>query len=371
MSNTKGLEGVVATTSSVSSIIESVLTYQGYDIDDLADNASFEEVIYLLWHGKLPTQAELDELTKQLAENAAVPQEVLDSMKNYPIDKVHPMAALRTAISSLALYDENADVMTPEENYLKAIKLQAQVSTIVTAFSRIRDGKDPIAPRTDLSFAANFLYMLNGTEPDEIAIDAFNKALVLHADHELNASTFTARVCVATLSDVYSGITAAIGALKGPLHGGANEAVMKMLLEIGEVDKVEPYIRKALDNKEKIMGFGHRVYKNGDPRAKHLKEMSEKLTKITGETKWYEMSVMINDIVTGEKGLLPNVDFYSASVYHSLGIKFDLFTPIFAVSRMSGWLAHILEQYENNRLIRPRAEYVGPVNQKYVPIDQR
>lgn len=371
MSNTKGLEGVVATTSSVSSIIESVLTYQGYDIDDLADNASFEEVIYLLWHGKLPTQADLDELTKQLAENATVPQEVLDSMKNYPIDKVHPMAALRTAISSLALYDENADVMTPEENYLKAIKLQAQVSTIVTAFSRIRDGKDPIAPRTDLSFAANFLYMLNGTEPDEIAIDAFNKALVLHADHELNASTFTARVCVATLSDVYSGITAAIGALKGPLHGGANEAVMKMLLEIGEVDKVEPYIRKALDNKEKIMGFGHRVYKNGDPRAKHLKEMSEKLTKITGETKWYEMSVMINDIVTGEKGLLPNVDFYSASVYHSLGIKFDLFTPIFAVSRMSGWLAHILEQYENNRLIRPRAEYVGPVNQKYVPIDQR
>lgn len=371
MSSTKGLEGVVATTSSVSSIIESVLTYQGYDIDDLAVNASFEEVIYLLWHGKLPNQAELDELTQSLAENAAIPQEVLDSMKNYPIDKVHPMAALRTAISSLALYDENADVMNPEENYLKAIKLQAQVSTIVTAFSRIRDGKEPISPRTDLSFAANFLYMLNGTEPDEVAIDAFNKALVLHADHELNASTFTARVCVATLSDVYSGITAAIGALKGPLHGGANEAVMKMLLEIGEVDKVEPYIRKALDNKEKIMGFGHRVYKNGDPRAKHLKEMSEKLTKITGETKWFEMSIIIDDIVTNEKGLLPNVDFYSASVYHSLGIKFDLFTPIFAVSRMSGWLAHILEQYENNRLIRPRAEYVGPVNQKYVPIDQR
>lgn len=371
MSNTKGLEGVVATTSSVSSIIESVLTYQGYDIDDLAVNASFEEVIYLLWHGKLPNQAELDQLTKNLAENAAVPQEVLDAMKNYPIDKVHPMAALRTAISSLALYDENADVMNPEENYLKAIKLQAQVSTIVTAFSRIRDGKDPIAPRTDLSFAGNFVYMLSGTEPDEIAIDAFNKALVLHADHELNASTFTARVCVATLSDVYSGITAAIGALKGPLHGGANEAVMKMLLEIGEVENVEPFVRRALDNKEKIMGFGHRVYKNGDPRAKHLKEMSEKLTKVTGETKWYEMSVIIDDIVTSEKGLLPNVDFYSASVYHSLGIKFDLFTPIFAVSRMSGWLAHILEQYENNRLIRPRADYIGPVNQKYVPIDQR
>ncbi|MBP3949744.1 citrate synthase [Bacillus suaedae] len=371
MSTTRGLEGIVATTSSVSSIIESVLTYQGYDIDDLADNASFEEVIYLLWNGRLPKEAELSQLTSELANHAEVPKEVIDQMKTYPIGKVHPMAALRTAISSLALFDENADVMEEQANHLKAIKIQAQIPTIVTAFSRIREGLEPVSPRKDLGFAANFLYMLTGNEPDDISVDAFNKALVLHADHELNASTFTARVCVATLSDVYSGITAAIGALKGPLHGGANEAVMNMLLEIDKVENVEPYIRKALDNKEKIMGFGHRVYKKGDPRAKHLKDMSKRLTEITGETKWYEMSTKINEIVTGEKGLLPNVDFYSASVYHSLGIKSDLFTPIFAVSRTSGWLAHILEQYSNNRLIRPRAEYVGPQKQSYVSIDQR
>jgi citrate synthase len=371
MSTTKGLEGIVATTSSVSSIIESVLTYQGYDIDDLANNATFEEVIYLLWNGRLPKQDELDALTKELAENAHVPEEILDYMKAYPNEKVHPMAALRTAVSALALYDEEADVMETESNKRKAMRLQAKIPTIVTAFSRIRDGKEPIAPRKDLGFAANFLYTLTGEEPDEIAITAFDKSLVLHADHELNASTFTARVCVATLSDVYSGVTAAIGALKGPLHGGANEAVMKMLAEIGSVENVQPYIRKALDNKEKIMGFGHRVYKNGDPRAKHLKEMSEKLTGITGEPKWYEMSIKIDEMVSSEKGLLPNVDFYSASVYHSLGIKHDLFTPIFAVSRVSGWLAHILEQFADNRLIRPRAEYVGPDMQKYVPIEQR
>ncbi|MFC0557910.1 citrate synthase [Halalkalibacter alkalisediminis] len=371
MSTTRGLEGIVATTSSVSSIIESVLTYQGYDIDDLADNASFEEVIYLLWNGRLPNSTELSQFTQELADHAEVPKEIIDQMKAYPIDKVHPMAALRSAISSLALFDEQADVMEEEANRLKAVKIQAQIPTIVTAFSRIRDGLEPVGPRSDLGFAANFLYMLTGNEPDEIAVNAFNKALVLHADHELNASTFTARVCVATLSDVYSGITAAIGALKGPLHGGANEAVMKMLMEIEDVENVEPYIRKALDNKEKIMGFGHRVYKDGDPRAKHLKEMSKRLTEITGETKWYEMSTKINEMVTGEKGLLPNVDFYSASVYHSLGIKHDLFTPIFAVSRASGWLAHILEQYSNNRLIRPRAEYVGPGKQTYIPIEQR
>lgn len=286
MSTTRGLEGIVATTSSVSSIIESVLTYQGYNIDDLADNATFEEVIYLLWNGRLPKEDELSQLTSELAKYAEIPKEIIDQMKTYPIGKVHPMAALRTAISSLALFDEQADVMDEEANRLKAIKIQAQIPTIVTAFSRVRDGLEPVSPRKDLGFAANFLYMLTGEEPDEIAVNAFNKALVLHADHELNASTFTARVCVATLSDVYSGITSAIGALKGPLHGGANEAVMNMLLEIDTVEAVEPYIRKALDNKEKIMGFGHRVYKNGDPRAKHLKEMSKRLTEITGETKW-------------------------------------------------------------------------------------
>ncbi|QOY33919.1 citrate synthase [Anaerobacillus isosaccharinicus] len=371
MSTTRGLEGVVATTSSVSSIIDGVLTYHGFDIDDLANNASFEEVIFLLWNGRLPKEEELKQLTEELASYAEVPQGVIDQMRMYPIDQVHPMAALRTAISFLGLYDSEADDQSDEANKRKALKLQAQVQTIVTAFSRIREGKDPVSPRKDLGFAANFLYMLNGEEPDAIAVDVFNKALVLHADHELNASTFTARVCVATLSDMYSGITAAIGALKGPLHGGANERVMAMLMEIDQVENVEPYIMNALNNKVKIMGFGHRVYKDGDPRAKHLKEMSEKLTTITGETKWYEMSSKINEIVTREKGLLPNVDFYSASVYHSLGIKHDLFTPIFAISRMSGWIAHILEQFSNNRLIRPRAEYIGPDKQVYIPMEQR
>ncbi|MGD6841058.1 citrate synthase [Bacillus infantis] len=371
MTATRGLEGVVATTSSISSIIDDTLTYVGYNIDDLAENASFEEVIYLLWHRKLPTAKQLEELKNQLAEDMELPQEVLEHFKMYPIDKVHPMAALRSAVSLLGLYDEEADEMNEEANYRKAVRLQAKMPAIVTAFARVRKGLDPIAPRKDLTFAANFLYMLTGNEPEDIAVEAFNKALVLHADHELNASTFTARVCVATLSDVYSGVTAAIGALKGPLHGGANEAVMKMLTEIGELNNVDSYIREKLDNKEKIMGFGHRVYRKGDPRAKHLREMSEKLTHLTGEPHWYQMSTQIEDIVTGEKGLPPNVDFYSASVYHSLGIDHDLFTPIFAVSRVSGWLAHILEQYENNRLIRPRADYTGPGMQTYVPVAER
>ncbi|WP_339147224.1 MULTISPECIES: citrate synthase [unclassified Sutcliffiella] len=371
MTTTKGLEGIVATTSAISSIIDDTLTYVGYNIDDLADHASFEEVIYLLWHQKLPNKEELASLKKEIAENAALPEEVINHFKTYPIDKVHPMAALRTAVSLLGLYDAEADNMDPEVNYHKAVRLQAKMPTIVTAFSRIRKGLDPIAPRTDLGMAANFLYMLTGEEPSEVAVEAFNKALVLHADHELNASTFTARVCVATLSDVYSGVTAAIGALKGPLHGGANEAVMKMLSEIGEVDNAESYIREKLANKEKIMGFGHRVYRQGDPRAKHLREMSEKLTHLTGQPKWYDMSVKVEEVVTSEKPLPPNVDFYSASVYHSLGIDHDLFTPIFAVSRVSGWLAHILEQYSNNRLIRPRADYTGPGKQDYVPLEKR
>jgi citrate synthase len=371
MTATRGLEGVVATTSSISSIIDDTLTYVGYNIDDLAENASFEEVIYLLWHLKLPTEAQLAELKQQLAENMELPKEVLESFKMYPINEVHPMAALRTAVSSLGLYDQEADVMEDEANYRKSVRLQAKMPALVAAFARIRKGLEPIAPRKDLGFAANFLYMLKGEEPDGIAVEAFNKALVLHADHELNASTFTARVCVATLSDVYSGVTAAIGALKGPLHGGANEQVMKMLSEIGSVENVDSYIHEKLENKEKIMGFGHRVYRQGDPRAKHLKEMSQKLTELTGEPQYYEMSIKIEDIVTSEKGLPPNVDFYSASVYHSLGIDHDLFTPIFAVSRVSGWLAHILEQYSNNRLIRPRAEYTGPGMQTYVPVEER
>jgi citrate synthase len=371
MTSTKGLEGVVATQSAISSIIDDTLTYVGYDIDDLAENASFEEVIYLLWHQRLPKEEELSQLKKQLADNMAVPQEVLNHFKTYPIEKVHPMAALRTAVSLLGLYDDKAEDMSDEANYDKAIKLQAKIATLVTSFARIRKCLEPVAPKADLSYAENFLYMLSGKQPEAIAIEAFDKALVLHADHELNASTFTARVCVATLSDLYSGVTAAIGALKGPLHGGANEQVMKMLMEIGSEENVEPYIREKLANKEKIMGFGHRVYRKGDPRAKHLREMSKKLTALRGEEKYYNMCSQIEAIVTGEKNLPPNVDFYSASVYHSLDIDHDLFTPIFAVSRVSGWIAHILEQYSNNRLIRPRADYIGPGMQKYVPINER
>ncbi|MFD6507665.1 citrate synthase [Bacillus mycoides] len=367
----RGLEGVVATTSSVSSIIDDTLTYVGYNIDDLAENATFEEVVYLLWHRKLPNEQELAEFKETVSEYYKVPGEILTYLKQVDLKIAHPMSVLRTAISMLSLYDESAEIMDGKSNYLKAVKLQAQVGTLIAAYARIRKGLDVVEPRKDLSLAANFLYMLNDREPNEVEIEAFDKALVLHADHELNASTFTARVCVATLSDVYSGITAAIGALKGPLHGGANENVMKMLTEIGEEENVESYIHNALQNKVKIMGFGHRVYEHGDPRAKHLREMSKRLCVLLGEDKWYNMSIKIEDIVTKEKGLPPNVDFYSASVYHCLGVDHDLFTPIFAISRMSGWLAHILEQYENNRLIRPRADYDGPTHQVYVPIAQR
>lgn len=370
MTATKGLEGIVATTSSISSIIDGVLTYRGIDIDDLAENATFEEVAYLLWYGKLPNASELAQLIADFNKFAPIPAQVIEQLKLYP-KEANSMAALRSAVSCLALYDEEANDMSPESNLRKAIKLQAQIPTIIAAFARIREGKEPVAPKQSQSIAESFLYMLIGTEPDKVAIQALDTALVLHADHELNASTFAARVTVATLSDIYSGVTSAIGALKGPLHGGANEAVMAMLEDIDSLDNVDSYVHDKLNNKQKIMGFGHRVYKNGDPRAKHLQKMSQELGKITGNLKWYEMSIKIEDIVTGEKGLKPNVDFYSASVYTSLEIPRDLFTPIFAISRASGWTAHILEQYENNRLIRPRAEYNGPVNQKYIPIENR
>jgi citrate synthase len=370
MTATKGLEGIVAATSSISSIVDGVLTYRGIDIDDLADNATFEEVIYLLWFKKLPTQSELEKLQSDLNKYSEVPAGLIEQLKQYPAN-TNSMAALRTAVSSLALYDEEANDLSEESNVRKAIKLQAQIPGIIAAFARIREGKEPIAPKGYSSIAANFLYQMTGTEPEKIAIEALDKALVLHADHEMNASTFAARVTVATLTDIYSGITSAIGALKGPLHGGANEAVMAMLEEIGSVDNVESFINESIDRKDKIMGFGHRVYKNGDPRAKHLQKMSYELGKITGNLKWYDMSIKIDDMVTSLKGLKPNVDFYSASVYTSLEIPRDLFTPIFAISRTSGWTAHMLEQYDNNRLIRPRAEYTGPVNQKYIPISQR
>ncbi|KFZ39591.1 MULTISPECIES: citrate synthase [Thermoactinomyces] len=370
MTVAKGLEGIVACSSEISSIIDGVLTYRGYNIDDLADNATFEEVAFLLWKGHLPTRSELDELKKNFEDYAEIPDVIYEQLKAYPKD-VHPMGVLRTAVSTLALYDEEADDNSLEANQRKAIKLTAKIPTIITAFARIRQGLEPVAPKKGLSFAANFLYMLTGEEPSDVSVKAFDKALVLHADHELNASTFAARVTTGTLSDIYSAVTTAVGTLKGPLHGGANERVMAMLEEIGSPDRIETVIQDKLDRKEKIMGFGHRVYKNGDPRAKHLREMSRQLSAQHGDTKWYDMSTSIEKLVTEKKGLKPNVDFYSASVYTYLGIPRDLFTPIFAMSRVTGWTAHILEQYRDNRLIRPRAEYVGPTNQRYVPVENR
>ena len=370
MSTTKGLEGIVAAASKVSSIIDGQLTYGGYTIDDLADHATFEEVVFLLWNDRLPNGEELKTLSEALVNEAKLPEHVLDTLSRAPKSS-NAMAAIRTAISQLALYDEESEDMSEEANMRKAIRLQAQIASIVTAFARLRKGEQPVAPKQGLSYAANFLYMLNGEEPTDVAEKSIDKALILHADHELNASTFTARVCVATLSDMYSGVTAAMGALKGPLHGGANEAVMKMLHEIDTVDRVEAYVQGKFERREKIMGFGHRVYKDGDPRAKHLKEMSRQLTAQIGEPKWFEMSEKIDRIVESEKGLKPNVDFYSASTYYALGLDEELFTPIFAVSRMSGWIAHILEQYADNRLIRPRAEYVGETSRTYVPVNER
>ncbi|WP_067842924.1 citrate synthase [Amphibacillus sediminis] len=371
MTTSKGLEGVIVAESDITSIIDDQLAYVGYNIDELVEQASFEEVIYLLWHKRLPTQSELAEFSNKLFEEMALPEQMLEHFKQMNLKEVHPMSALRTAISLLALYDSEADKIETEANFSKAIRLQARIASIITTFARLRAGKELIKPKPNLGYAENFLYMLKGSEVDPLEVEAFNKALVLHADHELNASTFTARVCVATLSDLYSGLTAAIGALKGPLHGGANEQVINMLMEIGEIDQAIPYIERKIANKEKIMGMGHRVYKTGDPRTKHLKEMAKKLSERAGQEKWYQISVKIEDYIKREKGLPANVDFYSASAYHSLGIDHDLFTPIFAMSRTSGWVAHMLEQYNNNRLIRPRAEYVGPADQIYQPISNR
>jgi citrate synthase len=367
-----GLEGIVAGESSLSDVNgqEGRLIYAGYDIHDLAEHSTFEEVIYLLWNGKLPTRRELDELKRQLGRESGLPADVQQFIRSVPKD-ANPMDMLRTVVSALSFYDPDGADMSREANVRRGIRLTAKLPTILTTFQRVRNGLEAIEPRPDLSLAGNFLYTLKGEAPDEIATRTMDVAFVLHADHELNASTFAARVTAATLSDMYSAIVSAIGTLKGPLHGGANEGVIKNLLEIGSVENVEPWVKNAFANKRKIMGFGHRVYRTEDPRATHLREMSRQLGERTGETKWYEMSNRMEQVVKREKGLNANVDFYSASTYYALGIPTDLFTPIFACSRISGWTAHVLEQYGNNRLIRPRAEYVGPRGLKYVPIQER
>src|SRR5262249_38568371 len=348
-----------------------ILAYRGYSIHELATNSKFEETCYLLWFGRLPKQAELDDVSKKLASSRAIPSQIIDAMKAMP-KKALPMEALRTAISTLSMYDAEAEDMSPEANLRKAIRLTAQTATIVTAFHRIRNGSEPVAPRADLSHAANFAYMLNGTPPNDTMAKALDIALILHADHEWNASTFAGRVPAGTLSDIYSSVTSAIGALKGPLHGGANESVMRMLLQIGDVSKVDTFIKDMFAAKKKVPGFGHRVYHTEDPRATHLRRMSKEACERAGQSKWYEMSRRIEELVRTEKKLNANVDFYSASTYYVSGMPIDLFTPFFAVSRMSGWTAHILEQYSNNRLIRPRAEYIGPApDLKWVPLNQR
>lgn len=372
MSSSAGLRGVVAGTSSICTVdgLEGKLIYRGINIHELAESASFEEVVYLLWHSKLPTRAELSTLQEELRANAALPAGVLELLRRFPME-AKPMDVLRTAVSALGMWDPDAGVNTPEANLRKATRLTAQIPTLITTFNHLRNGRDPVAPRSDLSLAGNFLYMLTGEEPRPVATRTFDVALILHADHEFNASTFSARVTIATLADMYSAITSAIGTLSGPLHGGANEAVFRMLEEVGSVDNVEPYIHAKLAAKQLVMGMGHAVYKTTDPRATHLKRMAQALTAEAGQSVLFDMSTRIEDLVLREKGLHANVDFYSASVYHVLGIPVDLFTPVFAVSRISGWTAHVLEQLADNRIIRPRAEYVGPVDQHYVPIDQR
>ena len=373
-----GLEDVVAGESAICYLdgARGVLAYHGYDIHDLAHaerGASFEEVCHLLWHGRLPTRAELGDLQTQLAAARVLPEPLVRAMRSLP--RVDGMDALRTLVSIAAHYDPDAGEASAAANYRKAVRLTGQLASIVATWGRMAQGGGAIDPDPALGHAANFLYLLTGQRPSGLAGRAFDVSLVLHADHELNASTFAARVAAATLTDLHSAIVGAIGTLKGPLHGGANAAVMKMLLDIGRDaggERAEQWVRAKLARKEKIAGFGHRVYRTEDPRATHLRRFSKLLGDKTGEPQWFEMSQRIEQLVRAEKSLHPNVDFYSASTFHSLGIPIDLYTPIFAVSRISGWTAHVLEQYANNRLIRPRTDYIGPqYPQTFLPVEQR
>ena len=363
-SSSRGLEGVIALDTAICDIDGTAgkLVYSGYDIQDLARNTSFEEVAYLLWNGELPELHQLEHLNRSLDTERVLPPMVKEVLAMTP-ENANPMAALRTAVSALALFDREADDPSPDANYRKAVRLTARIPTILTYFDRKRSGLEPQHPLRDRSTAANFLYMLHGEEPSEAAEKAFDACLVLHAEHGLNASTFAGRVIGATLSDMYSAISGAIGALKGPLHGGANIAVMEMLSEIDRSGaNPKQWVRDKLARKERIMGFGHRVYKTIDPRATILKEMMDRMSASDGERKWYDMSLEIKEVVEKEKGLYPNVDFFSASVYGTLNISMDLFTPIFAMARITGWTAHLLEQWKENRLIRPRAAYAGPAD---------
>ena len=367
-----GLRGVAAATSSMSDVVgdKGQLIYQGFDIHDLAAHSTFEEVIFLLWNKRLPKQNELNDLKRALSEAYAVPAEILDLMKHIPRD-ADPIDVLRTTVSALEFYDPESRDISRDASVKTAITLTAQFPTLVAAAERIRKGLEPVKPNPQFNIATNFLYMLNGAAPSDADARMFDTALVLHADHEFNASTFAARVVAGTLADMYGAVTAAIAALSGPLHGGANTAVMKTLLEIGDVANVESFIKQALAGKKKIMGFGHAVYRTEDPRATHLRRFSQQLGERIGDMKWFDMSRKVEEVMMREKGLYPNVDFYSASTYYMMGIPLDLYTPIFAVSRISGWTGHVLEQYADNKLIRPRAEYVGARDARYIPIAER
>jgi len=368
----KGLEGVVSCSTAVSTILDATLSYRGYTIEDLAKNSTFEETTFLLWNDRLPKKAEIEQFKKDLAAEYALHPEYLKNLKSIPTKGVHPMAWLRTAVSLIAHYDVDANDNSPAANTRKAIRLVAKMGTIVCAFEAIRNGKEPVAPKADKSIAWNFMYMLkNGQEPNADHVKIFDTCLILHADHELNCSAFAMRVTTSSLSDMHSAVVSAIGALKGPLHGGANEQVMLMLKKIGTIEKAQAFVKDALAAKEKVMGIGHRVYKNGDPRAAILRKISEKLTKEAGHPELYTMSTLIDDTMNKEKGLMPNVDFYSATVYYSMGIPIDIYTPIFAVSRISGWIAHAMEQYANNRIYRPRGKWTGKSGLKWSPVEKR
>ncbi|HNP69782.1 MAG TPA: citrate synthase [Kouleothrix sp.] len=368
----KGLEGIVAAATAISYIdgINGRLFYRGIDINDLAQHSTFEETTALLWYGKLPTAGQFESFQRKFLENRQIPNEILALLMSLP-KKTAPMEVLRTAVSALSSYDPDDLDNSLEANVHKSTRLTASMPTIVAAWDRIRKGQWPILPHNTLGHAANFLYMLTGKEPDAKSAQVLDTCLILHADHGLNASTFSARITASTLSDLHSAITSALGTLKGPLHGGANEQVMHMLREIGQVDRVDQYIRGAVNAKKKIMGFGHRVYKADDPRAAWLQRLSRELAESSGNRKWYDMSERIRVLVQESKPLPVNVDFYSASVYYTLGIPIDLFTPIFAISRVAGWTAHVYEQYSDNRLIRPESEYIGPMDVQYTPMAER
>ena len=372
-----GLEGVLVAESELSYIDGEAgkLVYRGYAIEDLAREASYEEVLYLLWHGELPTPAQLDRFSEEMATQRSLAAGTMDVVRELAEQEEEPMAALRTITSALSAADEDAgevEVTDLEANVRKGKRITAKMPTALAAFKRLRDGDEPVEPDPELDHAENFLYMLNGEVPDAVLSETFDMALVLHADHGLNASTFSAMVTASTLADLHAAVTSAIGTLSGSLHGGANANVMRMLQDVddSEMDPVD-WVVDALDRGERIAGFGHRVYDVKDPRAKILGEKSEELGEAAGDTRWYEMSVAIEDFMAEEKGIPPNVDFYSATTYYQMGIPIDLFTPIFAISRVGGWIAHVLEQYEDNRLIRPRARYVGELERSYPPIAER